>query len=122
VLGLSLRGTSAILRAIPVELTHSSTWWDVQALATRLKRRLPRQVRVLGLDWAYVQGMGKKQGVLVAIGFVDEHHLQAVNKWLAPLVQRLEVSVIDTDDLQSYRIAAAKLGLEQQVCQFHLRR
>jgi len=32
------------------------------------------------------------------------------------------VSVIVTDDLFSFRIVAEKLGLEHQVCQFHVRR
>ena len=37
-------------------------------------------------------------------------------------MQRLGVSVIVTDDLMTYRTVADQLGLEHQVCQFHLRR
>jgi hypothetical protein len=37
-------------------------------------------------------------------------------------MQRLGVSVIVTDDLASYKQVAEDLGLEQQVCQFHVRR
>jgi hypothetical protein len=75
---------------------------------------------------------GKKQAVLiavdlgngqpVAIGQVDESHPWAVRRWLEPLVQRLGVSGIVSDDLASFRQVAEKLGLEHQVCQFHVRR
>ena len=39
-----------------------------------------------------------------------------------PVVKGLDVGVIVTDDLSSYRIVAEKLGIEHQVCQFHVRR
>jgi hypothetical protein len=52
-----------------------------------------------------------------------------VRRWLEPLVKRLGVSVIVTDDLASYRVVAEKLEVEHQapkvrgqVCQFHVRR
>jgi hypothetical protein len=43
---------------------------------------------------------------------VDEHDPQAVRKWLEPLVQRLGVSVIVTDDLLSYHLVAEQLDIE----------
>jgi hypothetical protein len=61
-------------------------------------------------------------GQPVALGQVDEANPQAVRRFLEPLVQRLGVSVIVTDDLASYRQVAEKLELEHQVCQFHVRR
>jgi hypothetical protein len=45
-----------------------------------------------------------------------------VRRFLEPLIQRLGVSVIVTDDLASFRTVAEKLGVEHQVCQFHVRR
>jgi hypothetical protein len=89
-------------------------------------------VRVLGLDGAYVLGWGEKRPVLVAVdlgdgqpvavGYVDEHDPRAIQRWLEPLVQRLGVSVIVTDDLVMYKVVAHKLNLEHQICQFHVRR
>ncbi len=61
-------------------------------------------------------------GQPAAIGHLDEANPQAVRRFLQPLVQRLGVSVIVTDDLNSFRLVADKLGLEHQVCQFHVRR
>jgi transposase-like protein len=56
------------------------------------------------------------------VGYVDEKDPQAVRRFLEPLVQRLGVSVIVTDDLSSYKQVAEALQLEQQICQFHVRR
>jgi len=89
-------------------------------------------VRVLGLDGAYVRGWGDTRPVVVAVdlgtgqpvalGAVNEWDPQALRRFLAPLVKRLGVSVIVTDDLQTYRTVAEKLAVEHQVCQFHVRR
>ena len=64
-------------------------------------------MRVLGLDGAYVGG-GRSDPVLVAVdlgngepvavGYVDEYKPQAVRRLLEPLVKRLGVSVIVTDE------------------------
>lgn len=53
---------------------------------------------------------------------VDESNPQALKRWLEPLVKRLGVSVIVSDDLASFRIVAEKLALEHQICQFPVRR
>ena len=46
---------------------------------------------------------------------------QAMKRFLAPLMQRLGVSIIVTDDLASYKQVAEALRLEWQICQFHVR-
>jgi len=133
IFGMSYRLGSRYLSGFGVRLGRMSIWRDVQARAQVLEReRHWKPVRVLGVDGAYVRGWGETQPVLVAVdmgcgepvtvGYVDEKDPQAVRKFLEPLVQRLGVSVIVTDDLQSYRKVAGQLDLEQQVCQFHLRR
>lgn len=133
VLGMSLRGTCLALSTFGVRLSHMSVWRDIQEQAEMLRKRRQWQgVRVLGVDGAYPLIAGKKRPVLIAvdlgngqpmaIGQVDESNPQAVRRFLEPLVQRLGVSVIVTDDLGSFRTVAGKLGLEHQVCQFHVRR
>jgi transposase-like protein len=132
-LGMSYRGLSIFLGGFGVDLSRMSGWRDVQERAKELEReRHWKPVRVLGVDGAYVRGWGETQPVLVAVdmgtgepvtvGYVDEKDPQAVRKFLEPLVQRLGVSVIVSDDLFSYKQVADALDLEQQVCQFHLRR
>lgn len=61
------------------------------------------------------------EGKPVAIAYLDEHNPDAVHRWLEPLVKRLGVSVIVTDDLVSYKVASKMLDLELQICQFHVR-
>ena len=132
-LGMSYRGSSGYLSAFGIALSRMSIWRDVQQRAAQLEReRFWKPVRVLGLDGAYVRGWGKTQPVLVAVdmgtgepvtvGYVDEKDPQAVKRFLEPLMQRLGVSVIVTDDLASYKQVAEALQLEQQICQFHVRR
>ena len=134
VLGLSLRGVAIALTPFGIKLSHMTVWRDLQAQTEQLeKQRRWQPVRVLGLDGAYVQGWDKrKHPVLVAvnlgwsqpvaIGYIDEYNPQAVRRFLEPLVQRLGVSVVVTDDLASFRSVTQKLGVEHQVCQFHVRR
>jgi transposase-like protein len=133
VMGMSLRGVVTALSAFGVQLSHMSVWRDLQEQAELMEKRQHwKPVRVLGLDGVYPLVKGKKRAVLiavdlgdgrpVAIGQVDEANPQAVRRFLEPIVQRLGVSVIVTDDLNTFRTVAEKLGLEQQVCQFHLRR
>lgn len=133
VLGMSLRGVVTFLSAFGVTVSHMTVWRDLQEQAKLLeKRRKWQGVRVLGVDGVYPLGKGRKRPVLVAvdmgngqpvaIGKVDESNPQAVKRWLEPLVKRLGVSVIVTDDLASFRVVAEKLEVEHQVCQFHVRR
>jgi transposase-like protein len=132
-LGLSNRGVSTILGGLRIALCPMTVWRDAQEQGEKLgKRNKWKPVRVLGLDGAFVLGWGEKRPVLVAVdlgegqpvavGYVDEHDPQAVQRWLEPLVQRLGVSVIVTDDLFVYKLIAQRLNLAHQVCQFHVRR
>lgn len=133
VLGMSYRGIEALLGVLGMGIGRMSGWRDVQDWAGQLRQRRKWQpVRVLGLDGAYVRAWGAVRPVLVAVdigagqpvavGYVDEHNPEAVRRWLEPLVKRLGVSVIVTDDLVHYKTVAQKLDLEQQICQFHVRR
>jgi transposase-like protein len=132
-LGLSHRRVALILSGLGMSLGHMSVWRDVQTAGERRQvAKRWKSVRTLGVDGAYVLGWGEKRPVLVAVdlgngqvvslGQVDEHDPQAVRRWLEPLVQRLGVSVIVTDDLLTYRQVADRLNLGHQVCQFHVRR
>ncbi|HKY52704.1 MAG TPA: transposase [Anaerolineales bacterium] len=132
-LGLSYRASSLILSGLNVVVSFMTIWRDVQEEAQQLKKRNQwKPVRIVGLDGAYVLGWGEKHPVLVAVdlgsgepltvGYVDEYDPQAVQRWLAPLVQQHGITVIVTDDLSSYKVVAEKLQLAHQVCQFHVRR
>jgi transposase-like protein len=133
ILGLSLRGVCSVFGAFGISLSHMSVWRDIQEQAQlQKKRRQWQKVRVLGLDGAYPLGWGEKQPVLIAVnlgtgepvelGYVDEKDPRAVQRFLEPLVKRLGVSVIVTDDHLVLRTVIDQLDVEHQVCQFLLRR
>ena len=134
VMGMSLRGVGIALSAFGVKLSHMSVWRDLQEQVNVLEQRRRWQgVRVLGVDGLYPLGWGKRKhavlvavdlgnGQPVAVGYLDEANPQAVRRFLEPLVQRLGVSVVVSDDLASFRGVTQKLGVEHQVCQFHVRR
>jgi transposase-like protein len=133
IFGMSYRSSSKYLSGFGIVLSRMSIWRDVQQRGEQLEREQQwKPVRVLGVDGAYVRGWGKTQAVLVAVdmgsgqpvtvGYVDEKDPRAVKRFLEPLMQQLGVSVIITDDLASYKQAAEALQLEQQICQFHVRR
>jgi len=132
-LGLSHRASSFILSGLQVMVSPTLIWRDVQEEARQIQKRNHwKPVRIVGVDGAYVLGWGAKQPVLVAVdlgtgqplalGYIDESDPQAVQRWLAPLIQRHGITVIVTDDLSSYKLVAEKLQLEHQICQFHVRR
>ena len=132
IFGLSLRGASAILSVFPVELSHTSVWRDVQVVCAGLKRRLPGRVRVLGVDGFYPKIAGQERpsmvavdlgtGQPVALGAIYEKDWRAVVAWLEPLVKAWGVEVIVSDDLKELDVATRRLGVEHQICHFHLLR
>jgi hypothetical protein len=113
VLGMSLRGTCTALSVFGIPLSHMTTWRNLQEQADTLeKQRHRKPVRVLGIDGLYPLGKGRQQAVLIAVdlgsgqlvalGHVNEHDPWAVRRFLEPLVKRLGVSVIVSDDLITY--------------------
>ena len=132
-LGLSHRASSLILSGLHVLVSFMTIWRDVQEAARQIhKRNHWKPVRIVGLDGAYVLGWGAKQTVLVAVdlgtgeplalGYLNESDPQALQRWLAALIQRHGITVIVTDDLSSYKLVVEKLQLDHQICQFHVRR
>jgi len=129
--GFSTRNVSGLFNAFGVKLAHMSVWRDVQARANSLSQQQPRPaMRVLGLDGVYGRVAGQAHAVTVAVdpgngqlislAQVDEHSIDQVVAWLKPLVAELGIEVLVTDDLNEAAQVAEQLGLQHQVCQFHL--
>jgi hypothetical protein len=132
-LGLSTRATAVLLDRLEVALSATTVWRDVLLLLWQAKGRLAkRRAPCLGLDgfWARLQGKGRwlvvavemEEGLPLALLQVDVGDPRALIGALSPLLKRLGVEVLVSDDLGSYRLLARELGLGQQVSGFHLLR
>jgi hypothetical protein len=132
-LGLSTRATAVLPEGLEVALSATTVWRDVLLLLREAKGRLgKRRAPCLGLDgfWARLQGKGRglvvavemEEGLPLAVLQVDEKDPRALMEALSPLLRRLGVEVLVSDDLPSYRLPARELGLRHQVSGFHLLR
>lgn len=128
--GFSTRNVSGLFNAFRVALAHMSVWRDVQKRATGLRQQSRPPLRVLGLDGAYGRVAGQVHAVTVAVdpgngqlislAQVDEHSVEPILAWLKPLVVELGIEVLVTDDLAEWAHVAEQLGVQQQICHFHL--
>ena len=129
--GFSTRQASGLFNAFGVVLAHMSVWRDVQKWAAALRQNQSRPaMRVLGVDGVYARVAGQSQvltiavdpgnGQLLSLAQVDEHSVEQVVAWLKPWVEELGIEVLVTDDLMEYTQVAEQLGVQHQVCQFHL--
>jgi transposase-like protein/DNA-directed RNA polymerase subunit RPC12/RpoP len=132
-LGLSTRAVSGLFTAFQTQLAHMTVWRDVQMVAQQQATQSPAQkVRVLGVDGLYGRVAGRTQALTLAVDMgtgaplalaqLDEHDVQAVVDWLKPIVTELGIEVIVTDDLKEYGRVAEQLGVQHQVCHFHVLR
>lgn len=138
-MGLSLRGVGIIFSAFGEGLGvgRMSVWRAVQEKGEELRRRAKSQqrkhrVRVLGVDGAWIRLNGETTGVMVAVDMgdgrmvsmevVNERDPHAVCRWLKPLVAEFGVEVIVTDDLTTYHTVEEEIGVDRQVCRFHMLR
>jgi transposase-like protein len=127
--GLSHRGVSLILTAFGLTLSHMSSWRDVQAAGEIIQRQMQwRPARIVGVDGAWLNGKGIMvavdlgNGQLISIAQIDEKDAPALREWLFELKQKHGITAIVTDDLSTYRPMTEDLGLDHQICQFHVRR
>lgn len=138
-MGLSLRGVGTIFSAFGegLRVSRMSVWRAVQTQANQLRQtakatQQKHRVKVLGVDGAWIRLNGETTGVMVCVDMgngemvsmqvIDEHDPEAVCQWLKPLVQEFGVEVIVTDDLTTYNTVEQELGVDRQVCYFHMRR
>ena len=129
--GFSTRNVSGLFNAFGIALAHMTVWRDVQQRATAVCQTKPRPaLRVLGVDGVYGRVAGQPHaatiavdpgtGRLIAFAEVDEHSVEQVVAWLKPWVAELGIEVLVSDDLAEYGPVAEQLGLQHQVCHFHL--
>ena len=145
-LGLSYGGVADALHALRQRGSKSSVYRDVQTAGAAVERlhsqytggdaggrtgaQTKRQVRVLSADATYVQCRGTQVTIGVAVDalagdvldveLLDGESVEAMRPWLEQLAQALDVKVLLTDDLDSYKSIADALGVEHAICRHHV--
>lgn len=134
-LGLSCSAASHLLGALGAEVSKTTVWRDAQEAGEALRRSRPAgRVRIasLGAD----ETVFKVKGEEVVVGFVVdaqngrtvgfevlfEGDGKAFKEWLEPYAEESGAEVLVSDDNDSYGVAAAEVGLSQQLCIAHVRK
>jgi transposase-like protein len=132
-LGLSCSVASHLLEALGAKVSKITVWRDAQEAGEASRRNRPSgRVRILGAD----ETVFKVKGQEVVVGFVVdaasgrtlgfevlfEGDGRAFGEWLKPYAEELGAEVLISDDNGSYALAAAELGLSQQLCVAHVRK
>lgn len=137
-LGLSYDKASWVLGALGCGVVKATIWNNVQALGEKARRSfVARQSKlgrraVVGFDETQLKVSGNgvtvgfvsdpETGELVGMRVLSSREGEELGGWLCETAQRLGCEVAVTDELESYKPAAERAGLEHQLCLAHWRK
>jgi transposase-like protein len=137
-LGLSYGATSLALEALGVYMAKSSIYEAVQAAAEKVpgleRREVFQGVRTpaVGGDLTSVKCFGEwlhlglavddTTGLVLTVDELPAEDAETLKEWLEPVVEAVGAKLLVTDDADSLKTVADKLGLEHQVCKSHVKR
>ena len=135
-LGLSLRSASHLLAAFGVSVSRMSVWRDVQEAGRNARRKRGGQARVratvIGADETVVRVKGETTfvgvvtdaatGEVLGLDVLVKRDSDGFMEWLGDFVSGYGVEAMVTDDLNTYKPAVERLGLEHQICIAHVRK
>jgi len=136
VLGLSYGAVEDALQALGLAGSKASVYRDVQAAGEAVQRvrqaQGERKVTVMGADTTFVScnrqqvtlamGVDALTGQVLDIEIVDSESTETLLPFLEQLQELFEVEVLVSDDQDSYKNAAAELGLTHGICRAHVNR
>jgi transposase-like protein len=136
VLGISYGGVADALAAFGWQGSKSTVYRDVQAAGaavTRVRRQQPtRHVEVVSADATYV--VCRREAVTVAVAvdalagdvleveLVDSESTDGLRDFLQHLQAAYGMTVLISDDQDSYKQLTDELGLDHSVCRTHVNR
>ena len=136
-LGLSFRDAAAVMKGLGVPISHVGIIFNVRemgaaAMARQQKAAARLKAPVLGADETQVKLSGNgvtvgfltdpESGEIVGIEILASREGEELARWLSAAAQHFGAKVLVSDDLDSYKPAAEKLGLSHQVCLAHARK
>lgn len=136
VLGLSYGAVEDALLGLGLAGSKTSVYRDVQAAGEAVKRvrqaQSERKVTVMGADTTFVTcnreqltiavGVDALTNQVLDIELVDSESAESLLPFLEELQELFEVEVLLSDDHDSYKNAAADLGLNHGICRAHVNR
>jgi DNA-directed RNA polymerase subunit RPC12/RpoP len=104
-LGLSYRDITKVFEDLGIKLSRSTVWREGQELVSQLDgRKLHNHIQRFRIDKNYIHKVSSKFGIVVAVDFGDgkytilgtlnEHNPQSVMTWLQPLIQDININVL----------------------------
>ena len=136
-LGLSYRDAALVMKALGVPISHVEIIFNVRemgaAAMARQKKTVSRlKAPVLGADETEVKLSGNgvtlgfltdpSTGEIVGMEILASREGEELGRWLVEAAKHFGAKALVSDELESYKPAAQKAGLEHQLCLAHWRK
>ena len=135
-LGLSYGAVEIMMGAMGVSLSKTSVYRAVQVAGEAIPGMKRSEIvggyrtQAIGGDLTYVKCKGKWlpigvivdpiNGLVLSIDHLSGEDAQVLQEWIAPIADTVGAHTLVTDDADSFKQAADKSGLNQQVCKSHV--
>ncbi len=136
-LGLSYRDAALVMKGLGVPISHVEIIFNVRemgaaAMARQKKARARIKTPVLGADETQVKLSGNgvtlgfltdpSTGEIVGLEILTSREGEELGRWIVQAAKRFGAKALVSDELESYKPAAEKAGLEHQLCLAHWRK
>jgi len=136
-LGLSYEDVARVMKGLGVPISDVGALLNVRAMGAEAMRKQRTAVKklktkVLGADETEVKLSGNgvtlgfltdpSSGEIVGMEVLTSREGEELGRWILEAAQRFGAKVLVSDELESYKPAAEKAGLEHQLCLAHWRK
>jgi len=136
-LGLSYRDAAVVMKGLGVPISHVEIILNVRqmgraAMARQKKAKARIRTQVLGADETQVKLSGNGvtlgfltdpgSGEIVGMEILTSREGEELGRWLVEAAKHFGAKALVSDELESYKPAAEKAGLEHQLCLAHWRK
>lgn len=136
-LGLSYRDAALVMKGLGVPISHVEIIFNVRemgaaAMARQKKAASRIKAPVLGADETQVKLSGNgvtlgfltdpSTGEILGMEILTSREGEELGRWIVAAAKRFGSKALVSDELESYKPAAEKAGLEHQLCLAHWRK
>lgn len=132
-LGLSYEDVARVMKALGVPISEVGVLKNVRAMkSSKAAAKVKVSRPVLGADETQVMVSGEgvtlgfltdpQSGDIVGMEILTSREAEELGRWLVEAAKQFGAKVLVSDELESYKPAAEKLGLQHQRCLSHWRK